>query len=276
MRTRTRRSTAPLSTLQLKADGYLLRLCHRDPVASYTQSVRQRARGAMKRGLALPELSPTLGPLGRRTRFFGAFVTVVICVWVLVRPQPYWAAILAAYAAIFSITVAPLVANDYFRLREPRGNPPDKTRINIAAPLSCLSAVLLIRAVLDMDTVEFAKAIFFGLLAGSIYALLLWVIVRRASVGIAVLIGVFLGPAALLHTNAATLSAEGYMERGVVSDKYVSSKPRRHVVVASVGSSKVELSVPKESFSNYAAGQDICTEVRTGAFGIHVRFIRAC
>ena len=230
----------------------------------------------MKRSLALPELSPNLGPLGRRIRFFGAFVTVAICVWVLVRPQPYWAAILAAYAAIFSITVAPLVANDYFRLREPRGNPPDRTRINIAAPLSCLSAVLLIRAVMDMDTIELAKAIFLGLLAGSMYALLLWVIVRRASLGIAALVGVFLGPPALLHTNAATLSAEGYMERGVVSNKYASSKPRRYVVVASMGPSQVELTVPQESFSSYAAGQDICTEVRSGAFGIHVRFIRAC
>ena len=230
----------------------------------------------MKRGLALPELSPNLGPLGRRIRFFGAFVTVAICVWVLVRPQPYWAAILVAYAAIFSITVAPLVANDYFRLWEPRGTPPDRTRINIAAPLSCLSAVLLTRALMDMNTVELTKAIFFGLLAGSMYALLLWVIVRRASFGIAALVGAFLGPAALLHTNAATLPAEGYMERGVVSKKYASSKPRRHIVVATMGPNQVELTVSQESFSSYAAGQDICTEVRSGAFGIRVRFIQVC
>lgn len=230
----------------------------------------------MSRDLALPELNPTLGPVGRRIKFFGALATVGICLWVLLHPQPYWAAISTAYAAIFGVTVAPLVANDYFRLRDPRSNLPDRTRINIAAPLSCLSAVLLVRAVVDMDTVELAKAVSFGFLAGLMYALLLWVVVRRASFGIAALVGLFLGPAVLLHMNAATLSAEGYSERGVITNKYSTTKPRRHVVVASIGTSKVDLTVSQEKFASYAVGQDICTEVRSGAIGIRVRFVRAC
>ena len=71
----------------------------------------------MKRGLALPELNPTFGPFGRRVKFYGALAIVAIFIWLVARPRPYWVAISTAYATLLCITVAPLFANDYFRLK---------------------------------------------------------------------------------------------------------------------------------------------------------------
>lgn len=229
----------------------------------------------MKRGLALPELNPTFGPFGRRVKFYGALAIVAIFIWLVARPRPYWVAISTAYATLLCITVAPLFANDYFRLKGDEGFT-DKARINMTEPLSCLTAALALRAVLDTSTDDISKAFFLGLLVGLPYALFLWVIVRRASFLIAAGIGMGLGPAILLHLNALTLPAHGYVERGVVSSTYTSTKPWRHVVIASIEGSKVELVVPADSLSSYKVGRRICTEVRAGMFGIRQRSIQAC
>lgn len=230
----------------------------------------------MTRGLTLPELGPIPRPRARFIRLVAGSATVAVCAWVLAYPRPYWVAICSAYVALAVMTVAPLAAKDEFRLREPRQNPPDRTRFNLTVPLTSISAVLMMRAVLDLNTVDVAKAATFGLLGSLMYALLVWVIVPRASFGIAALIGLLLGPAAVLHLNAVTLSDSGYLERGVVTGKYASTKPYRHIVVVAIGANRVELPTHKGSFSSYAVGQPICTEVRVGALGIGARDFRPC
>lgn len=225
--------------------------------------------------LRLPEIGPRLSQVERATKYGIGITAASLCIWLLLAPDPYFLVVGLAAALVVLLTLSPLVQPDLFRLLE-HTSPPDRTRINLAGPLICTAGALFVRAIVDYDLVDVGKLIVLGALGGFAHAALLWVLVRRASLVLSALVGVWFSPATLLHVNGATLPMTGYEERGVVVRKYTSTKPRRNAVVVALSQNEVTMSTDSVSYLKFKAGQQVCVLVRTGAIGLRVRNFTEC
>ena len=195
--------------------------------------------------------------------------------WLLFYPRPYFLCVIVCMLFPVVLLLASRVNQDRWSLVDD-GRNQLSNKIGLAGPLGVICSALSLRAFIDFN---FADArglmLFVGIVALAI-SLALWKVIPRASLSMAILIGLAYSFPAVVYINASGQDSQHKPTVGTVVKKHVYTKPFIRTVVVSADGKDHEFVINKESFSNVELGSQLCVTERYGLLRMSTLRLEQC
>lgn len=203
-----------------------------------------------------------------------AFITLIICIWVMFFPRPYYWAIGIATACIPALVAGSIIDRTRFSLEDPSRS--DGNTVNLFAPLFFVSGALALRTIFDFQITSDWDLLIITAPAGLILALLVWSIINKANLLAALIFSMmYTWPVAIQLNDILPPSSEVTFS-GSISRKYSSTKPVTYTIVIKSEKEEKHVSVSRAAYSRYSLGGRACAKEVTGWLGITTRFPVPC
>jgi hypothetical protein len=248
----------------------------------------KEAQAAVAEIAADPELGQTpeerLARLARARKLASAFnaVAFITCLWGLLYPQPYAAAVFTAAILPWGAILLVARSGGLYRLDARR----NEVRPNVAAGLYMPGFVLLLRAVDDVGVLDWQRTLIYGVLAAVV---LCWAALmsdatlrtHRASVLALFALSCAYGYGAVVLGNAGLDRAPGTEYRVAVLGRHVSRGSRSTTYYLSLAPwgprrEPKDVSVSRALYDRTPSGGVVCVRQGPGALGISWYVVDGC
>jgi hypothetical protein len=200
---------------------------------------------------------------------------VLVAIWVLFFPQPYWISItVGLLLPPLTLVFAKLTQTD-FTIQEPERKT-FSSRLNLAGPFVILAAALFLRALFDFNFPDKSSLLTWLAMAAPAVGLALWVVAPGANLAITLLIGLAYAYPFLAAVNSLGEQVPSRLIEAKFARKYINSKPYFRVVVASAEGAEHTFVVDKGTYELLSGTEPLCVAEHTGMLGLREFNLSAC
>lgn len=210
----------------------------------------------------------------RLLRLAIAFIALILCVWVVFLPRPYYWAIGAAFAFVPALVFGSLIERAPFSLVDPSRS--DGNTINLFYPFFFVSGALAWRTMADFQTTSDLDLLRLTVPVAFFLALLAWVVIKKTSFPAALVFAVMYALPLVVQINDIGPPSGEVVFKGLIYRKYSSIKPVTYTIVIRSGSEEKHVRVSKRAYSNYSLVSPVCVKEVKGWLGISTRFPVRC
>ncbi|MDP9941335.1 hypothetical protein J2W71_003494 [Pseudomonas sp. 3400] len=203
-----------------------------------------------------------------------AFITLMICIWVVFFPRPYYWAIGIAITYIPALVAGSVIDRTRFSLEDPSRS--DGKTVNLFAPLFFVSGALSLRTIFDFQITSEWDLLIITAPTGLVLALLVWSIINKANFLVVLVFSIMYTWPVAIQLNDISPPSNEVIFSGSISRKYSSTKPVTYTVVVKSGKEEKHISVSRAAYSRYSLGGRACAKEVTGWLGITTRFPIPC
>lgn len=203
-----------------------------------------------------------------------AFIALILCVWVVFFPRPYYWAIGTAFAFVPALVLGSLIERTLFSLEDPSRS--DGNAVNLFYPFFSVSGALVWRTTADFQTTSDLDVLRLMVPVGFFLALLAWAVINKTSFPAAVIFALMYAFPLVVQINDIGPPSSEVVFKGLIYRKYISRKLGTYNIVIYSGSEEKHVRVRKEAYSNYSLVNPVCVKEVKGWLGISTRFPIRC
>lgn len=205
----------------------------------------------------------------RALRFAYTFVALILSVWVVFYPRPYYWAIGAAFVFVPTLAGGALIRSDLFSLEMPDRT--DGRTVNLFNPCVFVSLALILRLMSDLQITNELRLLLLTIPLGIVFAWIGWIVIEKSNFWAVVIVAVMYAGPVIVQVNGLGPSSIETVVDGLVSRKYSSIKPVAHTIVLRSEEAEVHVRIGKEAYSNFDLGDRACAQEVKGWLGIAIR-----
>lgn len=207
-------------------------------------------------------------------RIVYSFITLIIFIWVMFFPQPYYWAIGTAIAYIPALVLGSIINRARFSLEEPYRS--DGSTINLFTPLFFVSGALFLRTMSDFQTTSDWDHLIITVPVGLVLALLVWAVIKKADFLAALIFAMVYTWSVAIQINDIPPPSKEVIYSGSISRKYSSNRPVTFTIVVKYEKEEKHVNVSRAAYLHYNVGGWGCAKDVTGWLGITTRFPISC